>query len=245
MAVPRGRTYQLRIVMVRGAPVTRLTRCGREVGVRHLVVSPELCAGAGTAAEVSMVCSNDGYALYLTAVTLLKGRELSRAPLDQLGAISELVGCVESLPGPAAVLLAPICGVNAGEVLREASKAGVQVGHLLVSAGGKGWRVRPPYARIKKLGVRALPQEDLYDLRAGERRLGTACVPSQQHSEALAATFRKGYSGGHGGSIEESDGEDEFEATGDDKWLSDVGTLDMWCGYDEHFRGWTPLSLAD
>ena len=97
--------------------------------------------------------------------------------------------------------------------------------------------------------VKASLQPDVYHLfcfdHNGNSKYSTAAVPSYKRSVALNNIFRIIKENHNLDLLEQSDDEDEFENTNEDKYVNLDKYVTMKCVYNKRFRKWEPIDVIE
>jgi len=120
-------------------------------------------------------------------------------------------------------------------------------GTTVVSNGGD------PYSRTVATGtVTAIltavadVREDIYTLYAASSTpVGTANIPDYKTSVMMNSLFRNIKENRNLDALEESDDEDEFEDTREDKYVDTTKRINMVCEYSAKYRSWIPRRMAE
>ena len=95
--------------------------------------------------------------------------------------------------------------------------------------------------------VMAQIEPDIYDLfiyKNGEYEYyDVACIPDYKTSVMMNKLFRNIKENDNLDAIEESDTEEEFENSKEDKYVYLDKSFKMKCEYNHKFKKWTPISL--
>jgi hypothetical protein len=89
-------------------------------------------------------------------------------------------------------------------------------------------------------------QNDIYHLYSLiDEYIGLACIPDYKTSIMMNKLFRKIKENDDLDKLEESDDEEEFENSNLDKFVYLDNSFKMLCNYNNKFKKWTPIKLAD
>lgn len=96
------------------------------------------------------------------------------------------------------------------------------------------------------LTVVADVREDIYTLYAASSTpVGTANIPDYKTSIMMNSLFRNIKENRNLDALEESDDEDEFEDTREDKYVDTTKRINMVCEYSAKYRSWIPRRMAE
>ena len=89
-------------------------------------------------------------------------------------------------------------------------------------------------------------REDIYTLYAASSTpVGTANIPDYKTSVMMNSLFRNIKENRNLDALEESDDEDEFEDTREDKYVDTTKRINMVCEYSAKYRSWIPRRIAE
>lgn len=89
-------------------------------------------------------------------------------------------------------------------------------------------------------------REDIYTLySASSTPVGTANIPDYKTSVMMNSLFRNIKENRNLDALEESDDEDEFEDTREDKYVDTTKRINMVCEYSAKYRSWIPRRMAE
>jgi hypothetical protein len=97
--------------------------------------------------------------------------------------------------------------------------------------------------------VKATIQDDIYniycfDYNGPDQPYGDAMIPTYKSSVMMNGLFRTIKENGNLDRLEESDDDDEFENTSEDKFVDLNKSLVMRCVYSRRFRKWQPIEIV-
>jgi hypothetical protein len=98
--------------------------------------------------------------------------------------------------------------------------------------------------------IKATIDDDIYNLYCFEYNrcenvYGNAMIPTYKSSVMMNSLFRNIKENSNLDRLEESDSEDEFENTREDKFVNLNKTLIMKCVYNRKFRKWQPIDIVE
>ena len=109
-----------------------------------------------------------------------------------------------------------------------------------------GDRPYPPTAKEVVFKVKADVQTDVYHLYGHDDILfDTCCIPTYTASVMMNGIFRTIKENNNLDALEESDDEDEFENDKIDKYVDLSKSCNFVCVYNNKFKKWTPVRIAD
>jgi hypothetical protein len=109
-----------------------------------------------------------------------------------------------------------------------------------------GDRPYPPTAREVVFKVKADVQTDVYHLYGNDDAMfETCCIPTYTASVMMNGIFRTIKENNNLDALEESDDEDEFENDKIDKYVDLSKSCNFVCVYNNKFKKWTPVRIAD
>jgi len=115
--------------------------------------------------------------------------------------------------------------------------------HYLSLSSGTIWKKRVQLQPRRELLIRPTLQQDIYEAytRDGSKEMGTCHIPTYKSSVMMNAIFRTIKENDNLDALEESDDEEEFEDTREEKFVDLTKECVFECEFHKSFKMWTPL----